>query len=132
MTMCKAAHLSLDALEERRDEIGQTSQAIRRIIVLPEKRTTRRCYFEVAEECVVHSIQMPVRQFFQKQEELGSGAWRGGGSLMHFLQRWHQGVLCVSGQRRLRSLQRQDLWAIVVRVVVRMKHRAFLTGKLVS
>ena len=122
VAVCKAACLSLDALEQRRDEVGQAPQAIGSIVVLPEERTSRRLDSEVAELRLVHSIQVPVGQFLHKQEELRSRAWRGCSFLMHLVQRWHQGVLHVADHGWFRALQLQNLWAVVIRVVVRMKH----------
>ena len=78
---------------------------------------------EIADVRLVNSIQMPVRQLFHQKEKFRSRPWGGCRVLVHLLQSRHGDVLLASCHRWITSVHGEDLWAIIVGVVVGVKHR---------
>ena len=78
---------------------------------------------EIADVRTVNSIQMPVRQLFHQKEKFRSRPWGSCRVLVHLLQCWHSDVLLPFCHRWIKSVQSEDLWAIIVSVIVGVKHR---------
>ncbi len=75
---------------------------------------------EIADVRSVNSIQMPVRQFFHQKEKFGSRPWGSCRVLVHLLQSRHGNLLFASWW--ITSVHGEHLWAIIVSVVVGVKH----------
>ena len=121
--MREAAHLRLDTFQERLNEIGKASKAVGRKIILAVESACHGGNTEITQPGVINSIQMPITQLLHQEKKLGRRTGRRGRVLVHLLQGWHHFVLDVTNDRRFGTLQRKDLGAVIVRVVVCVEHR---------
>ena len=66
---------------------------------------------------------MPVREFLHEKEQFRSRTWTRCSVHVHLLQSRHGDVLLACCHRWITSVHSEDFWAIIVSVIVGVKHR---------